>query len=306
MKKIIFVLLLLIPFAEVRACDICGCGVGGNYIGILPEFHKHIFGVRYRSNSLKTHLGVGGYTTYLTTAERYHTMELWGGWNIKQKFRIMAAVPYSFNERSNQGITNSKNGLGDISLLGFYQLFYRSKAVFTNKILVQTFWLGGGVKIPTGRYNADDKENTMQNTNLFQLGTGSTDFTLNAMYDLRIQDAGLNVSGSYKMNTANKYGYNYGNKLNTTAQLYYKFKLKKNTTIAPNAGIIYELSKKDIDNKIAVDISGGNLLQGSIGIETSLKKISIGANWQTPFSQNLANGVVKANDRVMIHIALAL
>jgi hypothetical protein len=306
MKKIPFLILSLFVFISTNACDICGCGVGGNYIGILPEFHKHIFGVRYRSNSLKTHLGVGGSTTYLTATEQYHTMELWGGWNIKPKFRVMAAIPYSFNERTNLGISKSKNGISDISVLGFYQLFYNSKAAFTNKILVQTLWLGGGIKLPTGKYNADDKQNTMQNTNLFQLGTASVDFTVNTMYDLRIQDAGLNISGSYKMNTANKYGYNYGNKLNATAQLYYKFKLSQNLTLAPNTGVVYEMSKKDIDNTIPVDISGGNLLQGSVGVETVMKKVSIGANWQTPLAQNLANNVVRANNKIMIHFSLAL
>ena len=69
---------------------------------------------------------------------------------------------------------------------------------------------------------------------------------------------------------------------------------------------MYENSKKDIDNKIVVDISGGNLLMGSIGVETAFKKISVGANWQTPLSQNLADGFVKANNRMMVHISFVL
>lgn len=306
MKKITVLLLIICFFAESRACDICGCGVGGNYVGILPEFHKHIFGVRYRFNSLQTHLGVGGSTTYLTSTERYNTVELWGGWNIGKRFRVMAAIPYSFNERSNQGVSKSKNGMGDISLLSFYRLFYTAKTVFTEKLLVQTLWIGGGVKLPAGKYTAADKQNTSQNTNLFQLGTGSTDFTLQAMYDVRLQDAGLNVSASYRMNTANKHEYNYGNKINTTAQFYYKWRVKNKFTIAPNAGVVYEKSKKDIDDKILVDISGGSLLQGSLGAETSFSKLSVGLSWQTPLSQHLANGIVKASNRVMVHVSIPL
>jgi hypothetical protein len=303
MKKIALFIFICCFAVKAAACDICGCGVGSNYIGILPEFHKHIFGVRYRFNSLQTHLGIGGITTYLTTAETYRTAELWGGWNFGKKIRAMLTVPYGFNERSNQGISKNKNGLGDISATGYYQLLNSKHTVFTKNLLVQTIWVGAGIKLPTGKYTATDKQNTTQNANLFQLGTASTDFTLNGMYDVRIQDAGLNISAGYKINTANKYQYNYGNKLNSTAQLYYKFRVKNKCTLAPNAGIMYERSKKDIDNKIAVDVSGGNLLVGSLGIETSFKKIAVGASWQAPLAQNLANGFVKANNRAMLHLS---
>jgi hypothetical protein len=306
MKKITIIVAVLLFFSKANACDICGCGVGGYYIGILPEFSKHIAGVRYRFNSLKTHLGTGGSTTYLTTEERYQTTELWGAWNIGKNFRIMGTVPYAFNERKNLGERKSKHGIGDISVNGYYQLYKNKRTVFSKKIMIQTLWLGAGVKLPTGEYTPDDKQSTSQNTNLFQLGTASFDFSVNAMYDLRIQDAGLNISASYKMNTANKYSYNYGNKLNTTAQFYYKIRVKNKFTIAPNAGVMYENSKKDIDNKISVDASGGNLLLGSIGFETGFKKITFGANWQVPLSQNLANGFVNANPRMMAHISFLL
>jgi len=203
MKKIL-VILLIFYLAKSHACDICGCGAGSNYIGILPEFHKHIFGLRHRYNSLTSHVGLGGVNTYLTTEEMYRTTEIWGGWNIGKKFRLMAVVPYAFNEIANHGINKSKNGIGDISANAFYQLLNKRNTVLLNKLLVQSFWIGGGIKLPTGEYSPVDKVNTSQNTNLFQPGTASTDFSLNAMYDARIQDVGINISGGYKMNTTNK------------------------------------------------------------------------------------------------------
>jgi len=306
MKKIFFAIFTCLCFIETRACDICGCGVGGSYIGLLPEFHRQIFGLRYRYNSLLTHIGVGSTTSYLTTNETYRTMELWGGWNISNKFRLMAAVPYSFNERTNQGVSNSKNGIGDISVTGYYQLLNKTKTVFSDKLLVQSLWIGGGVKLPTGKYNPSDKGAVSENTNLFQLGTASVDFTANAMYDVRLQDAGINMSASYKMNTENKFNYRYGNKFNASAQAYYKLRIRKTVMIAPNAGIMYETSQKDHDNKFAVDVTGGNLLTAALGIETAYKKISVGANWQIPLSQNLANGFAKANNKLMVHVSFIL
>ncbi|MGJ7032605.1 transporter [Niabella hirudinis] len=294
----------LIPRSSM-ACDICGCGVGNDYIGILPDFHKHIFGIRYRHNALWSHLGVGGQKTYLTSSEYYNTAEAWGGWNITQKFRVMAAVPYSMNRRSNEDGTRTKSGMGDVSLSAFYQVINKRQPA-GNKLLVQSLWLGGGVKLATGAYNPSDRNTAGESANLFQLGSGSTDFSLNGMYDLRVQDAGINLGAYYKINTANRYQYRYGDKLNLNAQAYYKFRIAGQLMLAPNAGVQYEYAKTDIDNDVLVTVSGGNLLMGTAGVETAYKKIAIGANFQTPFSQNLANGIVRANDRVMLHLSVAL
>lgn len=306
MRKLIVVLTVLLAPTLVMACDICGCGVGNNYIGILPDFSKHIFGLRYRYNSLLTHRGVGGATTYLTTNEKYNTAELWGGWTIGGKFRVMASLPYSFNSQENQGNKRAKNGIGDISFSGYYQLINSRKTVFDSKLLVQSLWVGGGVKLPTGKYNPADKSTTVQSANLFQLGTASTDFFVGAMYDIRLQDVGINMTANYKMNTTNKYEYEYGNKVSLNAQAYYKIKVAKAVTVAPNAGVQFENATTDLDNKFDVSVSGGNLLLGTAGVETAFSKFAIGANFQTPLSQNLANGFVKANNRMMIHLSVML
>src|SRR5690606_21317153 len=114
-----------------------------------------------------------------------------------------------------------------------------------------------------------DKASPGETTNLFQLGTGSYDLHLGGMYDLRIQDAGINLNANYRINTPNKYDYRYGNKFNLNSQFYYKFRTKSMVMIAPNAGLQYETSQTDRDGSIAVSVSGGNLLLGGIGVETA-------------------------------------
>lgn len=307
MKKCIMLALVLlaIGFTKAHACDICGCGVGSYYIGILPEFNKKIVGVRYQYKTLRTHLGAGGTTSYLTTDETYRTLEVWGGWNIGKRIRVMGFVPFNFNERLNQGITTTKNGIGDIALTGYYQLFNTQKTL-RSKLLVHSLWMGGGVKLPTGKYEPVEKQPGVETANIFQLGTKSVDFTLNAMYDIRLQDAGMNVNANYKINTTNNYDYQYGNKFSGNAQLYYKFKIKQAVTIAPNTGVLYETAQKDMDGKYESDVSGGYALSGTAGLEAAFQKFSVGGNWQTPLSQNLANGFVKANNRMMLHVSYRL
>ncbi len=303
MKKVFLIIITAVISVQFTyACDICGCGVGNNYLGIMPEFHKHIFGIRYQNNSLRTHIGVGGTSSYLTTTENYTTAELWGGWNIAKHVRILGNAPYSFNTKTNATENLSKNGIGDITFTGFYEVLNQRKSLY-QKLLVQNLWIGAGIKLPTGKYNPADKDNNMQSANLFQLGTGSTDFLASLMYDVRLQDAGINIAANYKINGTNMHEYQYGNKFSTIFQAYYKIRIAKAVTLVPNIGCQFEQAQKDTDHALQADISGGKLLLGTIGLETTFKNMAIGTNWQTPLSQNLANGFVKANNRVMVHIA---
>lgn len=303
LKKINLLLFLLSPLS-LLACDICGCGVGSYYIGILPEYNKRFVGLRYQYKQLQTHLGPQGNVTPLTTDETYQTAELWGGWNFGKKFRVLAFVPYNFNERSSQAVSGSKNGLGDIAVMGYYNLFTKSTSL-SSKLLVHSLWLGAGVKAPTGKYEPSERLAVTETPNNFQLGTASTDFTLNAAYDVRLNDLGVNLNVNYKVNTENKYEYRYGNKLTTNALLYYKFRFFHKLTLAPNAGILYETADKDIENsKYEVDVSGGHSASLVTGFELAMNKFSVGANYQTIVSQELANQRAKAGNRLMLHISL--
>lgn len=302
MKKTIITAILIVLVFTGKACDICGCGVGSYYIGILPEFSKKIIGMRYRHNFLRTHIGVGGATTYLTTRENYSLAELWGAWNIGKKFRVMMNLPYNFNEKSTHTTSSSKNGIGDVSLSAYYRLINKTGSL-GNKRLVQSLFVGAGIKLPTGKYNPVDKQGTNQNTNQFQLGTGSVDYSTSLVYDIRVQDVGLNLNANYKFNGTNKYHYCYGNKLSINTQLYYKWRIKNKFTVSPNIGVLYENAAKDNDTGFKVDVSGGAILCGGAGIEMGYKRIGAGANFQTPISQDLANGFVKAGNRFMVHIA---
>lgn len=304
--KIKFILTLAIIGLTLgaKACDICGCGVGSYYIGILPEYNKRFIGLRYQHKTLQTHLGPTGERTPLTTDETYQSAELWGGWNMGSKFRVLAFVPYNFNERINQDERGTKNGLGDIALMGYYNLFNKT-GTLSNKLLVQSLWLGAGVKVPTGKYEPTERLAVQESPNNFQLGTASTDFSFNAAYDVRYNDLGVNANVNYKVNTENKYDYRYGNKLTTNVLAYYKFRLFHSFTVAPNAGVLYETSAKDVENqKYEVNVSGGHSLAAILGAEFGFKGISFGANYQNVRSQNLAGGRAFAGNRVMTHISI--
>jgi len=300
----IALVLVIMSITATKACDICGCGVGSYYLGILPEYNKRFIGLRYQHKTLRTHLGPFGERTPLTSDETYQSIELWGGWNIGSRFRILAFVPYNFNERESQTGNGIKNSLGDIALMSYYKLL-DSKGSVGNRLLVQSLWVGGGIKVPTGKYEPSERLAVSESPNNFQLGTASTDFTLNAAYDIRYNDLGLNANVNYKINTENKYEYRYGNKFTGNLLMYYKIRIAKVVTLAPNAGVLYESAQKDVENKkYEVAVSGGYSLSAVGGVEVSLKRLSFGANYQNVRSQNLAGGRVHAGNRLMVHMSV--
>lgn len=303
MKKYIILFLFFSPIA-VYACDICGSGVGTNYIGILPDFHKHIMGLRLRQNGLRTHISPGGGTSYLTTDERYKTIDYWMGLKLSHKITAIFTLPYSFNSKSNSSGTFSKNGLGDISTQAYYSLL--NKAKFNNgRKQVQSLLIGAGLKIPTGQY-AIPSDNTTQDLNLFQSGTGSIDFTTGFMYNLQGHNKGLNVNMQYKWNTHNKYNYKYGNKISSSIQFFLKKMLGEKIALMPNAGFQYEQSAKDIDTGHDVYFSGGSIILGTLGCEVILNRLTVGANWQAPCKQFIAQDMARAKSRAMLHMALSI
>lgn len=300
----LFSLMLILCAANARACDICGSGAGGGYMGLLPGFRNKFVSVRYSFNSLKSHLGPRGTSTYLTSVENYRMLELWGAANIGKHYRIAAFLPVNFIERSNGMGQFNRSGLGDISMIGYRLLFSGNRTNRQGAAIQQSLWGGLGIKLPTGDYNPEEAnvQNAVQNT--FQLGTGSIDLGFHLLYDLQVQDWGLNLNVSYKLNTLNKYDYQYGNKITGNALLYYQWRPGNKWSLKPNTGLMFERSAKDRNAaKEEVWATGGYTLMGTLGLEMAFDQIGMGMNWQSPWAQRLGEEKLRARDRGMIYLS---
>ena len=99
--------------------------------------------------------------------------------------------------------------------------------------------LGAGVKLPTGKFVIDASDPDVAAVANTQLGSGGTDILLNGMYNVSINKLGINTTVNYKINTANKEEYKFGNKLTAGSFVYYVFPLK-GVMISPNVGLLYE------------------------------------------------------------------
>lgn len=300
-EKYITTILFLCITASSFACAICGCGGSNFYLGLMPHFRTKFIGIRYQYMNYNTVL-VNDPTQY--SHNYYNTIQVWGGFNVAKRWQLLYIVPVHFNKQiDDDGITN-KNGLGDASLMANYLLFHKIKTYEHRAGIEQQLWVGGGIKLPTGKMdvNLKDPNITVADVNA-QLGTGSIDFMLNTMYNIRIGNWGVNSTLTYKANTA-KNEYQFGNKFTGSAIGYYNILLKK-MNIMPNAGMMYENTAANTLSKMSVAATGGYITSAMAGVEVGIKKMNVGITCMAPVGQYYAAGQTKLNWRGDVHVSFS-
>lgn len=299
MKKIVLLLFWSLSL-PAWACDICGCGVGNAYYGIMPQSYRNFVGVRYRYRTYDSHLN----SQLLRTKETFQTTELWGRFYPTQRIQMLAFVPYNFNYQSDAATSSRLNGLGDITVLANYNVFNTNMDT-TDRAVNHTLLLGGGIKLATGRSNFVNDGSLGANAN-FQLGTGSTDFLLNAIYTLRYRSWGWNSDVSYRMTTTNAQHYRFGNRLSGSTSVFYVTSTGKKLTLMPNAGITAEYSSRDLKDGVRNSQTGGYATLATAGVEAYFGRFVAGANVQQPLVQNLSGGDSRAKQRLQLHVTVLL
>jgi len=256
MKKVFFVILMTVfLLSKIQACDICGCGVNNYYIGILPQFNHKFFGLRYHFNSFNTRLTED---PTQSSKDLYQTIELWGGWNMGKKIQVLVLVPLNFNnQNSDEGISKLR-ALGDIMLLGNYKVFDSRSFNHNNRVISQQLWIGGGLKLPTGKFNIEKNDPDVASMANGQLGSGGMDILLNAMYHVRFNSLGISTTATYKINSENKDEYRFGDKLAVNSFVYYPIATSK-AIINPNLGLLYERTKGSELQGSKIDLTGGSI-----------------------------------------------
>ncbi len=294
MKKGVLLLVFACAALGAKACDVCGCSVGGPYFGVLPQYHRNVAGLRWYDSRFDTQHPYSHHDAPDFSQDRFRTLELWGRLYPMPRLQVLGALPLHFLQSEAAGDLTRSTGLGDATLLATYAL--------VNDIRCGAWrhqWqLGGGLKLPTGRFQPSYTDDPG-----LQRGTGSWDWLAATTYTLRFKKFGLNADATYRLSGKSPDEYRYGNRLSAGARLFYWKEWKKGPALLPNAGVLYETAQKDHHEGELLDYTGGDCLMATAGLDIYLKGLTLGATLKLPVSQHLAEGYTQARERLVLHLA---
>lgn len=278
-------------------CDACGCSASGGSMGFASMLNTNFVGLRYFNQSYKSSDGL--YSNSPWYDEDFNTVQIWGRIPVYKNVQISALLPYHFHNKETATVNQHIKGIGDITVLAMYRLYQTHR---DSTLLVHTLQVGGGVKAPTGRFDA---ANAGAVNPSFQVGTGSWDYLFATEYIVKRKQFGLNSMLSYTVKTENDKQYRFGNQFNYSGTFFYLYE-KQKLSIAPQAGFAGEVYGSNYQYSQLVRETSGDIFFGKLGIEMGKDKFSFGANIMLPINQNLAGQRVEANYRWSVNLNYSL
>lgn len=281
---------LIVTFS-VLACGVCGGGASNQYFGLLPQSKGGFAGLQYQLRDF-TGQHTTGSMSVNTLREYYNALQLWGRYSLGDRIQLFAFLPYIVNSRFEIDNNQRVNGIGDATILANYCLTKR----LTDSKLKHTVLVGGGVKLPTGKYDnaAISKEDGLPN---MQAGTKSLDVLFNTNYTIEYEKNGINLDASYAVTTPNTYQYKFGNRLQFGLQGYRYLTLKA-LNIVPLIGGRFENTACDYENyatEIRNTMTGGTFVYLSAGFQCYYKNVGFQFNFHKPVYQKYADRMVLNN-----------
>lgn len=295
--------LLLCSTAPAFACDVCGSSAGGNYFGILPQFQKNYVGLRYQYRAFDSeHLTLFPGEIPLRTAEAFHSTELWGRYVPHKKVHVFAFIPYNYYTKDEAQLRSVVSGIGDVSLITNYILINTGEQA--GKVWKHALQAGIGIKFPTGKSNHIPEYAGLLVPNL-QTGSGSFDLPLNLVYTLRYKKLGINMEGNYRVNTVNKRGYQFGDRIASSFRLFYWQNIR-NISLLPHIGSSFEYSGTDKNKGTEQEYTGSKVVTGNAGMDLYYKQLILNFSAQIPLYQHIAKGQISARSRFHAGISFLL
>ena len=262
----------------------------------------HFIGIRYIGQQYRSRDGIFNDSPWIT--ENFNTMQVWGNVPITKRAILNVIMPYQHHNRVLPDQTEQKiNGLGDISVLAFYDLLKRTPDSIISITPEHYFQIGAGVKAPTGKY--DRANNTGSVNPSFQVGNGSWDYIAAMNYGFTYRNWGISTLLNYTFKTENPKQYQFGNQLNYGINAFKTYYIS-DLALTPIFGIAGEHFEANKEYGEAVPNTKGSVFLGKVSLEASYNRIALGLAGMVPISQQLNNNKVELKHRLSVYVNINL
>ncbi|EIM78745.1 hypothetical protein A3SI_01706 [Nitritalea halalkaliphila LW7] len=283
MTKVITSFLLFIlfwlPLTGAKACDACGCALGGFNFGTIPQNDSHFVGIRYAIAQFYAEQRHGREISH--SYDRYQRVDLMARIALSDRWQLNMVLPYMYNTMEGSHESEQLSGLADPMLMLNYKLLDQKGNPMERWL--HNLWFGGGVKAPLAEFRFSRTEELV-NPN-FQLGSGSWDYVFLLNYTAMRKHFGLHVEAVYKYNTLNSQAYRFGNQYNMQTNLFYKSALGQ-WQLFPSAGLYHEFGGQHSHEGFLQGNSGGRLTMAQAGVQVQRGNWMMHANGQLPVAQH--------------------
>lgn len=264
---------------ETKACDACGCSLGGYSLGFIPQQNSSFVGLRYSRAHFYAEMLHG--SNHEFSEDTYQRVELIWRHVWKNRWQVNVMLPYLYNRMDgNQHDLIKLSGFGDPVFMLNYKVIDQ---MLVEKNFRQNLWIGAGVKAPLGKFDAVDRAELI-NPN-FQLGSGSWDALLHLNYIAQVKSFGVNIEATGKINTPNSMDYQFGNQGSVTTNLFHT-QLVKGHSIAPYLGTYFEYGEFHRFEGFKEVNTGGRASFANVGLQWQKDRCLFNAQYQLPIWQD--------------------
>lgn len=278
------------------SCDICGCASSSFSMGMLPNSKYHLIGLRYGLRSFESQ-DLHALDHRIQSREIFTTTELFGRYQLSKKIQLLAVLPYVHNTKIDDLKSIYMNGVGDVTFMGNYVFVDQTDSL--KKKLKQSGTVGIGVKLPTGK----SFQLGFNEINMLP-GTGSLDYLFNINYAIQVKTIGFQNETSLTIKTANKSNYRFGNALNSSQLLFYRWVVNEKLKIVPQIGVNYTWNGTDVKNgKQSEDtFNGGYVLNAQGNLFILMRNWIFSTQIYIPAYQHVNQGYVNQKGAVRLSI----
>jgi hypothetical protein len=288
---------LLATMSSVRACDACGCSILFLDMGITPRYTAHQVGLRWQNQRFRSYASAADRTAGLIGSEEtFLQLDLQAQIVLHARWRLQAQLPYTWLQRTVDGVTTQQNGLNDGSLL--VQFVALNTENSERDQLRHRLTVGLGAKAPLGAGQKASDELPTANPN-FQLGSGTWDALGFVQYVGRLQAWGLAADVLATRNGTNDQEYQYGHRMSSHLQLFRVISMGKSGWM-PSVGAYWEQAQQDVQHGYYRSDTGGQNLFAKVGLQLYRPNWSMPLQWQQPVRNDWADGLVESRSRLSV------